>query len=550
MSAARHTVGCSGIGRTGARRALVEVVWWVACSPSTASPTSRTRSSTRSAARSRSRAASPTPSTGTSSTSTSPTTDAQATGWVGGSDGQTYTTRVSLTPVRTPAAGRLDVTRWDSTCTLPGRRRLQARRGRRRDRPRAPARPRPRSPAAPRHRPAPRGSAPSAASSTTATLEPRAHAGRHPHRARGTRAGQDAPPPRAPAASSCASVRSCPGVRGAWIRTGVSWESFAGGYYGFGRVSFADEHRDALTAHRRRPPPIGARLRLRPHARRDPPRPPRPRLGRACCAPPTGPGCACSPTSTGEGEVAFAPDPAELVVEVVRTDDGAELHPRLDLPGGHGRRAPGSSASRPRGSGCATARPSCSAPWPSRSTAPASACSTSARSRCPRPTGPASPSPTCPGCGARLACAACPGTSTCRMPCRRGWRCASPSRRVTARTWSGGSATARSTAGVLVPLASEEPDPMRDRAAERALVDSLLAVDEVAGVRRAVAGRRPVAAARARDAAARVRDGGVRRAHAGARGAARPRADRRRRARVLQRGRRRTAHPGVDVGCR
>ena len=39
-----------------------------------------------------------------------------------------------------------------------------------------------------------------------------------------------------------------PGVRGGWIRTGVSWETFAGGYYGLGRVSFADEHRDALTA--------------------------------------------------------------------------------------------------------------------------------------------------------------------------------------------------------------------------------------------------------------------------------------------------------------
>ena len=35
--------------------------------------------------------------------------------------------------------------------------------------------------------------------------------------------------------------------------------------------------------------------------------------------------------------------------------------------------------------------------------------------------------------------------------------------------------------GVLVPLAAEEPDPMRDRAAERALVDELLEVEEVAG---------------------------------------------------------------------
>ena len=35
---------------------------------------------------------------------------------------------------------------------------------------------------------------------------------------------------------------------------------------------------------------------------------------------------------TGSGEVAFATDPAELVVDIERTADGATLHPRLDLP--------------------------------------------------------------------------------------------------------------------------------------------------------------------------------------------------------------------------
>lgn len=34
--------------------------------------------------------------------------------------------------------------------------------------------------------------------------------------------------------------------------------------------------------------------------------------------------------------------------------------------------------------------------------------------------------------------------------------------------------------GVLVPLDSDEPDPMRDRSAERALVEALLGVDAVA----------------------------------------------------------------------
>ena len=44
-----------------------------------------------------------------------------AEGWVGGSSGQTYTTRVSLTPVATasPRAGHAGLRRWDSTCSCP-----------------------------------------------------------------------------------------------------------------------------------------------------------------------------------------------------------------------------------------------------------------------------------------------------------------------------------------------------------------------------------------------------------------------------------------------
>ncbi len=44
-----------------------------------------------------------------------------ATGWVSGSNGQTYTTAVSLTPVATPSVGRLALRRWASTCSCPGR---------------------------------------------------------------------------------------------------------------------------------------------------------------------------------------------------------------------------------------------------------------------------------------------------------------------------------------------------------------------------------------------------------------------------------------------
>ena len=39
-----------------------------------------------------------------------------------------------------------------------------------------------------------------------------------------------------------------PGARGNWIRSGVSWESFAGGYYGYGHATFSPVVRDAMTA--------------------------------------------------------------------------------------------------------------------------------------------------------------------------------------------------------------------------------------------------------------------------------------------------------------
>ena len=147
------------------------------------------------------------------------------------------------------------------------------------------------------------------------------------------RAGRAAPAPR-PGREQLRIRPVVPGVRGGWIRTGVSWESFAGGYYGFGRVSFADDHRDALTAvadaHRRSVRAFGYG-----------------RMPDAILLDHLGPGWVALLRAAdragvrlltdldGGGEVAFAPEPAELVVDVVRTDDGAELHPRLDLPVGH-----------------------------------------------------------------------------------------------------------------------------------------------------------------------------------------------------------------------
>ena len=336
-----------------------------------------------------------------------------------------------------------------------------------------------------------------------------------------------------------------PGVRGGWIRTGVSWETFAGGYYGFGRVSFADEHRDALTAladaHRRSVRAFGYG-----------------RMPDAILLDHLGPGWVALLRAADRagvrlltdlaegGEVAFAPDPAELVVDVVRTDDGAELHPRLDLPAGaagshHPGRAAGHRllAARRRDPRARRARraarrhPSAPArprrrrgargrlgPLHRHPPARAAAQGPGARGiRRPRPA----------GCRAAAAHAArhlragAPGAPGVGVPLRRG------------RRW-GARADGRRGA---------RPDA---RPGRRACAGRRAARGRGGRrVRPAVAGRGPHPATGARDPAARVHDGGVRRAAARARGAAVGRADRRRRARDVQRGGRRAADPGVDV---
>ncbi|MGL5851234.1 MAG: SNF2-related protein, partial [Phycicoccus sp.] len=122
-----------------------------------------------------------------------------------------------------------------------------------------------------------------------------------------------------------------PGARSAWVRTGVSWETFAGGYYGSGRQVFPDEHRDALTsladAHRRSVRAFGYG-----------------RMPDAILLDHLGPrwvgllrdadraGVRLLTDLDGSGSVAFAPEPADLVAEVERTTDGAALRLRLDLP--------------------------------------------------------------------------------------------------------------------------------------------------------------------------------------------------------------------------
>lgn len=251
----------------------------------------------------------------------------EARGWVGGSEGQTYTTRVDLVPTAA-TSGRLPVRSWRSTCTCP----VGA------DckhtvavvdavRERQPVEDRLRG-AGPADEPAP------------PTWE----------RALGGLLDDDVPPEHTPVGilvepATAPKGRAAqgdsrpqlrirpvvPGVRGAWIRTGVSWESFAGGYYGYGRVSFSDEHRDALTAiadaHRRSVRAFGygrmpdailldhlgagwvGLLRAADRA-----------------------GVRLLTDLQGEGHVAFAPEPAELVVDIERTTTGAELHPHLDLP--------------------------------------------------------------------------------------------------------------------------------------------------------------------------------------------------------------------------
>ncbi|HET9022865.1 MAG TPA: DEAD/DEAH box helicase [Ornithinibacter sp.] len=253
-----------------------------------------------------------------------------ATGWVAGSNGQTYQTQVSLRPVATPSTGRLALQRWQSDCTCPvsgdckhavavvaAVRERQPVLDRLAGRPTTTARPTweralggllDEGSAEPEHSP-------------VGLLIETATAG--PGRSRATD----------PSREQLRVRPVVPGARGGWIRTGVSWETFAGGYYGFGRVSFSDDHRDALTAiadaHRRSVRAFGYG-----------------RMPDAILLDHLGPSWVALLraadragvrllTDLGEGgEVAFAPDPAELVVEVVRTEEGAELHPRLDLPAG------------------------------------------------------------------------------------------------------------------------------------------------------------------------------------------------------------------------
>ncbi|MBM6399222.1 DEAD/DEAH box helicase [Phycicoccus sonneratiae] len=250
---------------------------------------------------------------------------AHATGWVGGSAGETYTTRVALRPHEED--GRQPLRRWHSQCSCPVS-------GDCKHAVAVAARVRELSPA------------PLPDEPPTPTWE----------RALGGLLDEDVPRDVTPvglllesAAAGTGRARLTedtgrgqlrlrpvvPGVRGAWIRTGVSWESFAGGYYGYGRVTYPDDHIDALTAiadaHRRSVRAFGyGRMPdaiLLDH------------LGsgwvqllRAADRA----GVRLLTDLAGQGEVAFAPDPAELVVDIERTDDGAALHPRLDLPVGPG----------------------------------------------------------------------------------------------------------------------------------------------------------------------------------------------------------------------
>ncbi|MBD3782521.1 MAG: DEAD/DEAH box helicase [Micrococcales bacterium] len=247
---------------------------------------------------------------------------AHATGWVGGSRGETYTTEVALRPHE--AVGTRSVRRWHSECSCPVAgdcKHAVAVAARVRELDPTPARqeepPRPaweRALGGVLTEDGPRDVTPVG----LLIEEARAGSGR-------ARVTDD---------TGRAQLRLrpvVPGVRDAWIRTGVSWESFAGGYYGYGRVTYSDDHVDALTAiadaHRRSVRAFGYG-----------------RMPDAILLDHLGPGWVSLLRSadragvrlltdlTGSGEVAFATDPAELVVDIERTDDGASLHPRLDLP--------------------------------------------------------------------------------------------------------------------------------------------------------------------------------------------------------------------------
>jgi hypothetical protein len=400
-----------------------------------------------------------------------------ATGWVAGSTGQTYLTHVSLHPVSTPSVGRLPVRRWQSDCTCPVA-------GDCKHAVAVVATVRERQPVLDRlaGRPvaAPRptweralgglldeGDIEPDTTPVGLLIEPTS-------RGPGGSRGDD------PAREQLRVRPVVPGARGGWIRTGVSWETFAGGYYGFGRVSFADEHRDALTAiadaHRRSVRAFGYG-----------------RMPDAILLDHLGPGWVALLRAADRagvrlltdlaegGEVAFAPDPAELVVEVVRTDEGAELHPRLDLPAGS------TGATRLVGQPAATGF------WLRDG-------ETLVLGALAEPLD-----------GTRqrlldLGVVEVPEADWARFTVthlpglRRKARVRSvsadlplpdavPPRLALTVTFEPGHRAhlewgfryGAVDGGVLVPMSAEHPDPMRDRAAERALVDGLAGADEVAG---------------------------------------------------------------------
>lgn len=263
---------------------------------------------------------------------------AHATGWVGGSAGETYTTDIALRPTEEPN-GRRPLRRWHSRCSCPiGNDCKHA----------------------------------VAVAARVRALEPE-HAddrgdvadtplGRVPdeqapaawEQALGGLLDEDVPADVTPVGLLIEPVPTTrggrarltddtergqlrlrpvvPGVRGQWIRTGVSWETFAGGYYGFGARTFSDGHRDALTAiadaHRRSVRAFGyGRMPdaiLLDH------------LGSSWVGllrSADRAGVRLLADLGGEGRVAFAPDAAELVVDISRADDGsARLRAHLDLP--------------------------------------------------------------------------------------------------------------------------------------------------------------------------------------------------------------------------
>ncbi|WP_345202184.1 DEAD/DEAH box helicase [Fodinibacter luteus] len=389
-----------------------------------------------------------------------------ATGWVDGSAGQTYTTHVSLTPVTAP------VTRWTSDCSCPVG-------GDCKHTVAVVVTVRERQPVLDRL--AGRASAPARPTWERALGGLLGEAELEPEH---TPVGILIEPltARQAAASGREQLRVrpvVPGARGNWIRTGVSWETFAGGYYGFGRVSYDDEHRDALTAiadaHRRsvrafgygRMPDAILLDHLGPHWVA---------LLRAADRA----GVRLLTDLTGEGGVAFAPDPAELVVDIVRTDDGAELRPRLDLP------------ALPSGETHLVGQPATGFWLRDGTTLVLGALAEpldATRQRLLDLGVVEVPEQD----WARFTVTHLPGlrrkarvrsqSADLELP-----DAVAPRLALTATFEPGhrahlewGFRYGTVNGGVLVPLASEEPDPMRDRAAERGLVESLLEVDEVAG---------------------------------------------------------------------